>query len=113
MHIYPADEQRISEVERGRCFRAVLPLPLGQRMAAGDTILFAVAETRGDREPFYVNGGDSVLVSLTDVTDLDRVDPSTGHALFQVSWKPLGQDTSSESDGPKRVTKTRRTQRLA
>jgi hypothetical protein len=34
---------------------------------------------------------------LTDVTDLDRVDPSTGHALFQVSWKPLGQDVSSDA----------------
>src|SRR5205823_1833779 len=91
MNIYPADEQRISEVERGRCFRAVLPSPHGDSFSAGDAILFALAETRGGQEPSYVKGGDSVLVLLTAVTDLDRIDPVTGQALFRVSWKPLGQ----------------------
>jgi len=91
MNIYPADEQRISEVERGRSCKAILPLPPGKSLTAGDTILFALAEARGGQEPIYVKGGDSVLVSLTDVTELDKIDPSTGQALFQLCWKPLGQ----------------------
>jgi len=91
MNIYPADEQRISEVERGRSCKAILPLPPGKSLSIGDTILFALAESRSGQEPSYVKGGDSVLVSLTDVTELDKIDPSTGQALFQLCWKPLGQ----------------------
>jgi hypothetical protein len=93
MNIYPADEQRILEVERGRSCRAILPLPPGKSLSAGDTVLFALAEARSGLEPSYVKGGDSVLVSLTDVTELDQADPTTGQPLFQLSWVPLGQET--------------------
>jgi hypothetical protein len=91
MNIYPADEQRISEVERGRSCNAILPLPPGKLLSAGDTILFALAQGNSGHEPSYVKGGDSVLVSLTDVIELDRADPITGQPLFQLTWKPLGQ----------------------
>jgi hypothetical protein len=91
MNIYPADEQRISEVERGRSCHAILPLPPGKSLSAGDTILFALAQGYSGQEPCYVKGGDSVLVSLTDVVELDQADPATGQPLFQLFWKPLGQ----------------------
>ena len=92
MNTYPADEQRISEVERGRSCEAVVPLPPGGSLAVGDTVLFALSESRGGQQPSYVKGGDSVLVSLTSVADLDATDPATGHALFHLRWEPLGQD---------------------
>jgi hypothetical protein len=93
MNIYPASEQRISEVERGRSCNAILPFPPDRSLSAGDTILFALAHTPAGQEPCYVKGGDSVLVSLTDVTELDQADPATGQPLFRLTWKPLGQDT--------------------
>jgi hypothetical protein len=93
MNTYPADEQRISDVERGRSNHAILPLPPGKSLSAGDTVLFALANSPGGREPSYVKGGDSVLVSLTDVIELDQADPATGQPLYQLTWKPLGQDT--------------------
>lgn len=93
MNIYPADEQRISEVERGRSCHAILPIPPGKSLSAGDTLLFALARPHPGLEPCYVKGGDSVLVSLTDVTELDQADPATGQPLFQLTWEPLGQDT--------------------
>lgn len=92
MNTYPADEQRISDVERGRSCGAVVPLPPGKSLAAGDTILFALSLARAGQEPRYVERGDSVLVLLTGVTDLGATDPVTGQALFQVHWEPLGQD---------------------
>lgn len=91
MNIYPADEQRISEVERGRSCQAVVPLPPGESLSAGDTVLFALSESRAGQPPSYVRGGDSVLVLLTDVAGLDEIDPATGHALVHVRWEPLGQ----------------------
>jgi hypothetical protein len=91
MNSYPANEQRISEIERGRSCEAVVPLPPGGTLAAGDTILFALSQSRAGQQPSYVKGGDSVLVSLTDVTDLGVTDPVTGQALFQLRWEPLGQ----------------------
>ena len=94
MNTYPADEHRIWEVERGRSCQAILPLPHGATLTAGDAILFALSHTRAGQEPSYVKGGDSVLVSLTEVTDLDARDPCTGQALFHVTWKPLGQGVS-------------------
>jgi hypothetical protein len=112
MTTYPADEQRISEVERGRCCKAVLPLPRGESLAAGDTILFALAHAHAGQEPSYVKGGDSVLVSLTDVTDLGRTDPSTGKALFQVVWEPLGKDNTPVAAG-RRAVKSRNSPRGA
>jgi hypothetical protein len=90
MNTYPADEQKISEVERGRVCQAVVPLPEGQVLAAGDTVLFALSLSRAGRRPAYVNGGDSVLVLLTAVTDLGQTDPGTGQALVELTWKPLG-----------------------
>jgi hypothetical protein len=91
MNSYPADERRISEVERGIACRAVVPMPQGESLAVGDTILFALAQSAPGQEPEYVKGGDCVRVSLTDVTDLDESDPVTGLALFELSWEPLGQ----------------------
>jgi hypothetical protein len=101
MNTLPADEQRISEVERGRSCEAVVPLPPGVSLTAGDTVLFALSQSRAGQQPSYVKGGDSVLVSLTNVSDLDETDPATGHALFHLRWEPLGQDKPT-------VTATRR-----
>jgi hypothetical protein len=94
MESYPADEQRISEVERGRSCYAILPLPPGKSLSAGDSIVFALAHSHPDQEPRYVRGGDSVRVLLTNVTNLEETDPATGQALFQLSWDPLGQNGS-------------------
>ena len=91
MNIYPADERRIAEVERGRSCDAVVPLPPGGSLAAGDDVLFAFSQSRPGQRPSFVSWGDSVLVSLIDVVALDETDPATGHALFRVRWKPLGQ----------------------
>jgi hypothetical protein len=91
MTIYPANEQRISEVERGRSVTAILPLSEGTSLSAGDSILFALSITHWNQEPRYVKGGDSVRVILTGVTDLGTRDPATGEALFQMTWEPLGQ----------------------
>ena len=93
MNSYPADEQRISEVERGLCWNAILPLPPGKSLTAGDSIIFALASPDANREPCFVKGGDSVRVLLTNVTDLASNDPATGQALFRLHWAPLGQDT--------------------
>ncbi len=95
MNTYPADEKRISEVERGRSYQAVLPFPPGKTLAAGDTILFALAHNAtAGQAPNYVKGGDSVMVSLIDVVELGQADPSTGQPLFQITWKRLGPDTT-------------------
>jgi hypothetical protein len=91
MNTYPAGEERISEVERGRSCRAIVSLPHGETIAAGDTVLFALSHARPGQQPAYVKGGDSVLVVLTDVFDLGTADPASGQPLFQLSWKPLRQ----------------------
>ena len=91
MHTYPADERRISDVERGRRCEAVVPLPPGGSLLAGDTVLFALSETRAGRPPSFVKGGDSVLVSITGVADLGAIDPDTGSALVRIAWSPLGR----------------------
>jgi hypothetical protein len=100
MNSYPADELRISEVERGLSSHAVLPLAPGTEPAAGDSILFAQALSTLGQGPRFVMGGDSVRVLVTDVIDLGEVDPSTGLALFRVSWEPLGHWAPIPS-GPK------------
>jgi hypothetical protein len=94
MNTYPADEQRIADIECGRSYRAVVPSPLGQTLSVGDTVLFALSHARAGQQPAYVRGGDSVLVCLTDVSDLGRIDPATGQALVQLTWKPLGRGES-------------------
>jgi len=104
MNIYPANEQRIAEVERGRSCNAVLALHSGKSLSAGDSIVFALAYSQANQEPCYVKGGDSVRVILTDGTDLEETDSATGDALFQISWEPLGQDRSSNSS-TKRLAK--------
>ncbi len=104
MNMYPADEQRISDVERGRSCRAIVPLSSGDSLSAGDTILFALSQSRAGQQPSYVKGGDSVLVLLTGVTDLGTQDPLTGQSLVQLSWEPLGQ-SGSPVVAPKRVVK--------
>ena len=108
MNSYPANEQKIWEVERGRIRDAILPMPPGKSLAAGDSILFALAYSPVGQETCYVKGGDSVCVLLTDVTDLGAIDPATGKALFRLSWKPPGQ---SEPPDPiaKRDVKSRGT----
>ncbi|WP_422929636.1 hypothetical protein [Singulisphaera sp. PoT] len=97
MHIYPVDERRISEIERGRSCEAVVPLPSGGSLLIGDTVLFALSSSRSGLDPTYVKGGDSIVVSITGVTDLGAIDPATGRALIQLTWKPLGQEESSAS----------------
>jgi hypothetical protein len=92
MHTYPADERRISDVERGRSCEAVVPLPSGGSLLVGETVLFAHCVSRPGQPPCYVKGGDSVLVSLTGVTDLGAIDPASGQALVRIAWDPLGQD---------------------
>ena len=92
LHSYPASEQRISEVERGRICNAILPMPDARTLSAGDSVVFALAYSHAGKETCYVKCGDSVCVSLTEVTDLGAIDPATGRALFRLSWKPLGQE---------------------
>ena len=106
MNSYPASEQRISEVERGRICNAILPMPRAKTLSAGDPIIFALAHSHAGQETSYVKYGDSVCVFLTEVTDLGSTDPTTGQALFRLSWNPLGQ---SGSPGPvaRRVVKSR------
>jgi hypothetical protein len=94
---YPVNEQRISDVERGRISNSVLPMPPGRSLSAGDTIVFALAYSPAGQEACYVSGGDSIRVSLTEVTDLGTVDPATGEALFRLSWRPLGQGGPPDS----------------
>jgi hypothetical protein len=91
LNSYPASEQRISEVERGLICNAVLPMPGARTLSVGDSIVFALAHFHAGQDAFYVKCGDSVCVSLTEVTDLEATDPATGQALFRLSWKPLGQ----------------------
>ena len=104
MNMYPADEQQISEVERGRSCEAVVSVAPGETLEAGETVLFALSLSRAGRPPSYVKGGDSVLVSLTQVTDLGSVDPGTGHTLVRLRWEPLGQNQPSLS-APRRIAK--------
>jgi hypothetical protein len=111
MNIYPADERRISEIERGQSCEAVLPASPDQSPHIGETILFAHSESRAGQQPSYIKGGDSVLVSLADVADLGRTDPATGQALFRVSWKPLVPGASL--DTPKLGKKAPRLPRLS
>jgi len=103
---YPASEQRISEVERGRICNAILPMPRAKTLSAGDSIIFALAYSHAGQETCYVKFGDSVCVLLSEVTDLGATDPATGQALFRLSWNRLGQ---SESPGTiaKRAVKSR------
>ncbi len=91
MKTYPADEKQISDVERGRSSEAIVSLSPGESLKAGDNVLFALSLSRGGQLPSYVKGGDSVLVCLTDVTDLGLTDPASDHALVQLTWKPPGQ----------------------
>jgi hypothetical protein len=110
VNIYPASEQRISEVERGVICDANLPMPPAKTLAAGDSIVFALANLDAGEEARYVTNGDSVCVSLTEVTDLDTIDPATGQALFRLSWKRLGQSGSPETIA-KRAVKPRNAHR--
>ena len=53
LNTYPADEQQISEVERGHRCEAVVPLASGQTLVAGDEVLFALCLSRGgSRRPW-------------------------------------------------------------
>ena len=106
MNSYPASEQRISDVERGRVCDAVLPMPADKTLSAGDSIVFAQAYSDAGADPRYVQHGDSVCVSLTEVIDLEATDPATGQALFRFSWQPLGQ-SDSPGTSAKRVVKSR------
>lgn len=89
---YPADERHIWKVERGQCCGSVVPLPQGGTLSVGDTVLFALANSRPGQEPNFVRGGDSVRVLLTVVTLLDVTDPETGQGLAQLHWNPPGSE---------------------
>jgi hypothetical protein len=102
---YPASEQRISEVERGRICNAILPMPHARMLSIGDSVIFALAESQPGQETGYVKYGDSVCVLLTEITDLARTDPATGQSLFRFSWKPPGQNDSPGTSS-KRVVKS-------
>jgi hypothetical protein len=81
-------------------------MPRTRTLSAGDSINFDLAYFQAGKEACYVKRGDSVCVSLTEVTDLGATDPATGQALFRLSWTPLGQsDTPSKI--VKRVVKSR------
>jgi hypothetical protein len=95
MHTYPVDERRIAEVEQGRSCVAVVPLPSVGTLLVGDAVLFALSASRPGQQPGYVQRGDSIAVSLTGVTDLGATDPTTGRALVQLSWEPLGREGPS------------------
>ncbi len=103
---YPASERTILEVERGRICNAILPMPRTRTLSAGDSINFDLAYFQAGKEACYVKRGDSVCVSLTEVTDLGATDPATGQALFRLSWTPLGQ-SDTPSNIVKRVVKSR------
>ena len=105
MNIYPADEKRISDVERDRSCTAVVPLSPGGSLAPGDTILFALFQSRARQQPCYVNGGDSVRVLLTDVTALEAAEPRTGKGFVRLTWEPLGKNEPAMTIA-KRVVKT-------
>ena len=81
-------------------------MPVGKTLCAGDSIIFALVSSRGGKETRFVQDGDSVCVSLTQVTDLGATDPASGQALFRLSWKQLGQSDSSGTI-VKRVGKSR------
>jgi hypothetical protein len=106
VNTFPASEQRISEVERGQISNAILPMPVGKTLCAGDSIIFALVSSHGGQENRFVQDGDSVCVSLTQVTDLGAIDPATGQALFRLSWKQLGQ-CGSTAKTAKRVMRPR------
>ena len=106
MNVYPASEQRISEVERGLICNAVLPMPPATTLAVGDSIVFALAHFPAGQDTCYVKDGDSVCVWLTEVTDLGATDPATGHALFRFAWQQLGQ-SGSPGTIAKRAVKSR------
>ena len=94
MNIYPANEQRIWEVERGRSVSAILPLERGKASFRRRFHSLCSLDFSWKPGARFVKGGDSVRVVLTDVTDLEKTDPVTGEALFQITWEPLGQDDS-------------------
>jgi hypothetical protein len=106
MNSYPASELRLREVERGRICNANLPMPRAKTLSAGDSISFELAYEQAGREPCYVKCGDSVCVSLTEVTDLGATDPATGQPLYRFSWNPLGQG-DSPSNCTERSVKSR------
>jgi hypothetical protein len=103
MNNYPANERRISDVERGRISNAVLSMPPGRSLCIGDSIVFALAYSPASQEACYVSGGDSIRVSLTQVTDLGTIDPATGEALFRLSWGPLSQGEPPDPIAPNHV----------
>ena len=108
MNSYPASEQRISEIERGRICNAILPMPRARVLSAGDSINFDLAYSHAGQDTCYVKCGDSVCVSLTEVIDAGVTDPVTGQALYRFSWNPLGQGDPA-SNLVKRVVKSRST----
>ncbi len=95
LNIYPASEKSIREVERGRSCNAILPMPPGRSLSAGDSVVFTLAYSPEGQEMRCARGGDSVRVLLTGVTDLGTTDPATGRALVRLCWEPLGQEGPS------------------
>ncbi|QEH35931.1 hypothetical protein OJF2_44880 [Aquisphaera giovannonii] len=108
MHTYPSDERRISDVERGRSCEAVVPAPAGTTLQVGDSVLFALSSTGPGAEPRYVKGGDSVLVSLTVVTDLGTNDPDTGRPLVRIAWTAPGPEARPDGGERPHARRSRR-----
>ena len=97
--------RRLREVESAtQSFRC----QLGKRFALEIPSSLPLLPHVAGKETRYVQDGDSVCVSLTQVTDLGATDPATGQALFRLSWKPLGQSDSIGKTA-KRVVKPRGT----
>ena len=57
VHIYLADEQRVSEVERGQGGEALLPASPGESHRIRETLLFARSLCRAGRLPSSIDGG--------------------------------------------------------
>ena len=111
MNIYPAHEQRISEVERGQGGEVVLPASPDESPRIGEILRFARSQSRAGRRPRPFDGADSVLASLADDAALGKTGHATGRALFRDRWKLLG--LAASLDSPRHGEKAPRFPRLA
>ena len=91
---YPANEQRISDVERGRISNAVLPMPPGRSLCVGDTIVFALAYSPASQDACFVSEA------------IPSVSPSPRSRTSRQSIRPPGKP-SFGSPGSRSVEETR------
>ena len=107
MITFPADERRLSEIERGRSSEAIVPMPSDGPLVVGDIVLFALTQSRAGQEPSYVKGGDSVQVSITGITDLGTIDPANGQMLVRLTWVPLGPSATAVAASTPKIRQSR------